>query len=322
LERQQGTTAEIAAAGTWIDLVQPTHEEERQLEAALGHEIPTREEMQEIEASSRLYEEGGALYMTALVISKADTDAPMNSPVTFILTPRHLITVRYADPLPFRTFIARVTKQPRLVATPDTAIVVLLEAIVDRAADLLERVGGELDAISGDLFRRANTHSISGKSARSGGAAASDLDEVLRRIGQSNDLATKVREGLLSLARLLAFFTEGAKPWVQKEMRGHLKTLGRDIRSLNEHDTYLQQKVNFLLDTTLGLVNIQQNAIIKIFSVMAVVFMPPTMIASIYGMNFRYMPELDFAFGYPLALLVMAAAAILPYFYFKFRRWL
>jgi magnesium transporter len=318
LEKLEPDPAGLPEGGVWIDLVHPTPDEEKLVEAWLGLDIPTREEMQEIEASSRLYEEDGALYMTALVVWKADTQEPANTPITFILTQRHLITVRYADPLPFKNFMARCSKQPRTVATSDSAFIGLLEAIVDRAADLLERIGVELDSISGSIFqpqprdgrRRPARH------------RPADLEQVITRIGQNNDLATKVRESIISLGRVVSFFRETAKDWVQSATRVHTKTIDRDVRSLNEHDSYLVQKVNFLLDATLGLINIQQNAIIKIFSVAAVVFMPPTLVASIYGMNFRHIPELEFDFGYPMALFIMLCSAVLPYLYFKYRRWL
>lgn len=321
LEQIDADRSGLPEGGVWIDLNHPTEEEETLLEAWLGIDVPTREEMAEIEASSRIYEEEGALFMTTLVVWKAETEAPANTPVTFIVTRRHLVTVRYADPLPFRNFVARCAKQPRTVATSDTAFVGLLEAIVDRAADLLERIGAELDAISGETFAEQRSRLAAAKRKRSPRRPA-DLELILERIGRANDLATKVRESLISLGRVASFFRATAADWMQPQMKVHATTLDRDVRSLNEHDAYLVQKVNFLLDATLGLINIQQNAIIKIFSVMAVVFMPPTLVASIYGMNFKVMPELDLPYGYPLALFIMICAAVLPYFYFKYRRWL
>jgi len=319
LQRIEAGPAGLPPDGVWIDLMQPTREEEKLLEAILGINIPTREEMQEIEASSRLYSEDGALFMTASIVSRAETEEPANTPVTFIVTPRHLITVRYADPLPFRTFIARCAKQPRPVLASDSAFVALLESVVDRAADLLERIGGDLDAVSASTFRPPQRHTgMLGRRTK----PPVDLQEVLVRIGRNNDLATKIRESLLSLDRMIPFFRQGSADWVQPGLKGNLKALERDVRSLGEHDAYLAQKINFLLDATLGLINIEQNAIIKIFSVVAVIFMPPTLVASIYGMNFKHMPELEFPFGYPMAVCIMLASAILPYLYFKFRRWL
>lgn len=314
-----GGAERLPEDGVWIDLLEPTAAEERRLEAWLGLNVPTREEMQEIEASSRAYEERGALFMTALVVWRAETREPANTPVTFIVTPQRLVTVRYADPLPFRTFLARCTKQPRTVQTSDAAFVALLEAVVDRAADLLERIGGDLDALSAEIFRREKLDPTGRQ--RFGRTKSADLEQIITRVGQHNDLAQKIRESLLSLSRLVSFFRE-AGDLASDGVRSHLKTLDRDIRSLTEHDAYLAAKISFLLDATLGLINIQQNAIIKIFSVVAVVFMPPTLVASIYGMNFHHMPELDWPFGYPVALAIMLGSAVLPYLYFKFRNWL
>jgi magnesium transporter len=309
----------LPADALWIDLIDPVPEEDRQVERWLGIAVPTREEMQEIEHSSRLYEERGALYMTALVIWRADTLEPSNTPVTFILAPRHLVTVRYADPQPFRTFLARCAKQPEKITQANSAFIALLEAVVDRAADLLERAGADLDGLSGGVFRPENT----GRSGlRRSTRRPADLQALILRIGQDNDLVSKIHESLLSLARLLIFFGETGGKRLPEELRPRLKTLSRDVRSLNEHAVSLSNKVLFLLDATLGLVNIQQNAIIKIFSVVAVIFMPPTLVASIYGMNFEFMPELHWEHGYAWALLLMVGSGVLPYLYFKFRNWL
>jgi magnesium transporter len=309
----------LPADAVWIDLLDPAADEDDRVETWLGIDIPTREEMQEVEESSRLYQENGALYMTAPVVWRAELREPVNTPVTFILTERHLVTVRYADPQPFRTFVARCAKQPDKASSSESAFVALLEAIVDRAADLLERVGGDLESVSGEVFRRADTARLARRRPR---RKPVDLQAIVVRIGEAHDLATKVRESLLSLARLLNFFEEAGEKMMHEAGRGHTKTLARDVRSLNEHAAYLEAKETFLLDATLGLINVQQNAIIKIFSVVAVIFMPPTLVASIYGMNFEVMPELKWEHGYPFAVLLMVAAAVLPYVYFKWRHWL
>jgi magnesium transporter len=318
LERQERLPSEAV----WIDLVEPTPEEDKQVEGWLGTSIPTREEMQEVEESSRLYQENGAVYMTALVVWRADANEPINTPISFILTAQHLVTVRYADPQPFRTFLARCAKQPETVTASDSAFIALLDAIVDRAADLLERVGADLESVSGHIFRRENAGGR--RRRRFARRRPADLQAIILRIGEDHDLATKVRESLLSLDRLLIFFSEAGEAVLQrgKGLRAHLKTLSRDIRSLNEHAAYLEAKETFLLDAALGLINIQQNAIIKIVSVMAVIFMPPTLVASIYGMNFDFMPELKWEHGYPFALLLMVASAVMPYLFFKLRKWL
>lgn len=297
----------------WLDLMAPTAEEERRVEALLGVEVPTREEMQEIEVSSRLYQENAAIYMTATVVSQAESERPQASAVSFILAGDRLVTVRYVDPQPFALFAARCQRAPVPHARGDAVLIGLLDALIDRIADVLEHIGLEVDAISHDVFEHPATSRVS-----------RDFHDILRRLGRRGDLTSKVRESLVSVGRLLMFFGQAgtANTKVAKDLRNRLRTMTRDVRSLTEHASFLSGKINFLLDATLGMINIEQNAIIKIFSVVAVVFLPPTLIASIYGMNFQFMPELHSVFGYPLALALMVGSALAPLVYFKRRGWL
>jgi magnesium transporter len=303
----------LPVAAVWIDLVSPTPDEERQVEALLGVGVPTREEMQEIEVSSRLYEENGALYMTATVVAKADTQHPEASAVSFILTGDRLVTVRYAEPQSFELFAGRCQRSPGPYARGDAVLAGLLDALIDRVADVLEHIGLEVDGISHEVFEHPASPRKTG-----------DFQGILRALGRRGDLTSKVRESLVGIGRLLMFFGHAnvANTKTQKDLRNRLRTMSRDVRSLTEHASFLSGKINFLLDATLGMINIEQNAIIKIFSVVAVVFLPPTLIASIYGMNFELMPELHWAIGYPLALALMLGSAIAPYLYFKRRGWL
>jgi magnesium transporter len=189
----------------------------------------------------------------------------------------------------------------------------LVDAVIDRCADILERVGADVDQVSHDIFEP--------ESERHG--HAKQYSQILIAIGRKGDLTSKVRESLVSVGRVVAFLSavmEGVK-W-SKDMREQLKTMQRDVASLTDHASYLSSKITFVLDAMLGVVNLEQNNIIKLFSVMAVVLMPPTLIASIYGMNFKMMPELEWVHGYPMALLMMLAAAVLPYFLFKWKKWL
>jgi magnesium transporter len=303
--------APLPAETVWIDLVAPTREEEGQVEALLGVEVPTREEMQEIEVSSRLYEENGALYMTAAVLCKAQSERPEITEVSFILAGDRLVTVRYAEPQPFTLFSARCQRAPGAHTRGDAVLAGLLDALIDRIADILEHIGLEVDDISLEVFEHTT------KPGRG------DFQGTLRRLGSRGDLTSKVRESLVGVGRLLMFLTQASTAQkIAKELRNRLRTMSRDVRSLTDHASFLSSKINFLLDATLGMINIEQNAIIKIFSVVAVVFLPPTLIASIYGMNFDHMPELDWMLGYPMALLLMLASAITPYLYFKRRGWL
>ncbi len=293
----------------WIDLFEPSREEEKTVEAALGFEVPTREEMQKIEISSRLYRENDIPFMTATVLNKADTSHPEGSAVTFILAPRQLVTVRYADPAPFQNFRKRIETSGKQYDSPGKVFEGLIDAIVERLAEILEKVGSALDSVSLEVFTPSTTPS-------GGKAPRQDFDKILRRVGRCSDLVSKARESLVSLGRLLLFFNETPKP------ESHTKTVLNDLTSLSDHASFLSTKVNFLLDATLGLINIEQNGIIKIVSVAAVVFLPPTLVASVYGMNFDVMPELKWVLGYPFAVFLMISTAVLPYVFFKRKGWL
>jgi len=314
LERQVvEESAPIPDGAVWFDLVTPTLAEDKLLERALGIAIPTREEMLEIEISSRLYVENGARYMTATLMCQSDTASPKTTPVTFILTARKLITVRYDEPKPFSLISNKLARACAPTVSGETIMMDLLDAVIDRAADILERAGADIDKVSHDIFepegRRANR--------------SMTYQYIFKTIGRKGDLTSKVRESLVSIGRLVLFLANEADAlkW-PKETRQQVKSMQRDVASLSDHVSYLGNKVTFLLDAMIGVMSVEQNNIIKIFSVAAVVLMPPTLIASIYGMNFKHMPELDWTFGYPLAIVLMLIAAILPYWFFKWKRWL
>jgi magnesium transporter len=298
----------------WIDLVSPTVEEDRAVEQLAGIAVPTREDMQEIEISSRLYIENGARYMTATLMCAADSDSPRVSPITFILAKHRLVTVRYDTPKPFTLVEAKLARGVAPGTTGEMVLLELLDAVIDRAADILERAGADVDQVSRDIFEPD-------PALRTGHAKR--YSDILITIGRKGDLVSKVRESLVSIGRLVTFVTaetDGVK-W-SKDMRAQLKTMQRDVGSLTDHASYLSNKITFVLDAMLGVVNLEQNNIIKLFSVMAVVLMPPTLIASIYGMNFKIMPELNWEHGYPMALVMMLCAAIGPYLFFKWKKWL
>lgn len=316
VEQPLGGATDLPEGTVWIDLLRPTDEERAQVGRLAGCELPTREEMREIEASSQTYEEGGAVYLTTTVIARADTPSPEQSELTFVLTARHMITLRYAEPRSVATFAARTGRQPELLASAEDALLGILDAVIDRSADVIELIGGRIDALSASIFTDSEPR---GRARR---RKPDELQDVLRGVGRAGDLTHRVRDSLASLDRLVAFLTAVSAGRLTKEQKGALKTLTRDLRSLNEHAGFLAHEVNFLLDATLGLINIEQNGIIKIFSVVAVAFLPPTLIASAYGMNFEHMPELSWEWGYPMALVMMVVSAILPLWYFRRRGWL
>jgi magnesium transporter len=304
---------DVPESSVWFDLVNPNLQEDKLVEQKVGIGVPTREEMQEIEVTSRLYVENGARYMTATLMCQSDSDAPKTTPVTFILSGHRLITVRYDEPRPFMMVGNKLARTCSPAVSGESVLMDLLDAVIDRAADILERIGAEVDQISHDIFEPEEER----------GDRTRSYNQILRAIGRKGDLASKVRESLVSIGRLLLYLANEADSmrWA-KEPRAQLRGMQRDVHSLSDHAAYLSNKIQFLLDAMLGVVSIEQNNVIKIFSVAAVVLMPPTLIASIYGMNFRHMPELDWTFGYPIAVLLMVSAAVAPYYFFKWRKWL
>lgn len=299
----------------WIDLVNPTPEEARAVQAVLRLEIPTREEMQEIESSSRLYREDDALFLTANFLYGVEGGEFGSTPITFVLSNTALVTVRYATPKAFSVFALRCQRNAGLLSSPDAVMLHIFEQIVDRLADILERAGSDMDRASSASFRSA-------RSNLKASARDHDLREALITLGQVGEVTTRASETLLGLTRILTFVGAEKATAVRKENQVLIKTLVRDVRSLVDHAGFLGNKANFLLDAVLGILNVEQNAIIKTFTVASVALMPPTLVASIYGMNFHNMPELNSEFGYPAALLVMIVSAVLPVWYFKRKGWL
>ena len=300
-------------SAVWIDLLKPTAAEDKAVERLAGIAVPTREDMQEIEISSRLYIENGARYMTATLMCAADTENPRTTAVTFILAGHRLVTVRYDTPKPFMLVENKLARSCSPGITGEMVLMELLDAVIDRNADILERAGGDMDTISHDIFEPEG-------SARTGHAKR--YSDILIAIGRKGDLTSKVRESLVSIGRVVTFVAAAVDVKWSKDMREQLKTMQRDVVSLTDHASYLSNKITFVLDAMLGVVNLEQNNIIKLFSVMAVVLMPPTLIASIYGMNFKVMPELEWQHGYPYALVAMLLAAVGPYVFFKWKKWL
>lgn len=294
----------------WLDLISPTKLEESQIEEILGVDIPTREDMVEIELSSRLYKENDTLFMTTGMIAQSDTVNPVLDPVSFVLTPKQLITIRYIEPQSFKLFISNLKKVGAIHSIASSFLIDLLDAHVDRLADILEFLGKRLDEYSKTIFA-ANHNTVK-----------LNYHQLMHQIGVNGDLNTKARESLVTFNRLITFFSLTADATIDNAEKQRLATLAKDIASLSDHANFLSAKVNFLLDATLGLVNIEQNNIIKIFSVAAVIFLPPTLIASIYGMNFHFIPELSWKYGYLFAISLILIAAWLPYKYFKYKKWL
>ncbi len=298
----------------WIDLVEPTLAEDRIVEDHLGIAIPTREEMADIEPSEILYRENDVRYMTVRVLCRSETEVPTLADVSFILTERALVTVRYDEPRSFSLFAMRAAKPGGCPPQPEAVLDGLIETIIDRAAEVLAKLGDDIDRLSRTIFERESR----GRKRRAAGYRA-----ALRSLGRKGEMISNVRESMVSVERMLLFLSASmARPSRAPGFKAEWRTALRDVQSIEEHANFLNDKVQFLLDATLGLVSIEQNDIIKLFSVMAVVFMPPTLVASVYGMNFEHMPELKWLYGYPWALLLMLVSAIAPYLIFRWKQWL
>jgi magnesium transporter len=276
--------------------------------------------MQDIEVSRRLYKEDNALFMTVTILTKADTTEPESAAVTFIFVDYRLITLRYADASVFKIFQKEREANLARYDSGQRVLEGLVDTLIEHIADVLEKTGAALDSISHDIFRRRGAAKDSPGKPADDAEKPRDLEEALRRLGRCSDLISRLRESLGGLRRMLSFFT-AAQANLPPEVTRQLRTLGEDLQPLGDHASFLSQKVNFLLDATLGLINVEQNAIIKIFTVAAVLFLPPTVVGTIYGMNFERMPELKWVFGYPFAIVLMVLSAIVPYWYFKRRRW-
>lgn len=306
-----------ASGALWLDLITPTREEVHFAEHLLGISIPTQEEAQEIEVSARLYHEDSAEFMTMTGVSQLESEAPMTTPISFILKGETLATIRYAQPKPFFTYATRAQKAGAVPCINSEQVMLgLVEALIERMAEALEKTGRNLERLSRQVFRYKPPGGTASKSR--------DFQAIIEEIGARGDLLAMVRESLVSLNRLLAYHntTGKAADGPSKDAVAWVKDMLQDVVALSDHATYLSNKTNFLLDATLGLINLEQNQIIKIFSIAAVCLMPPTLIASSYGMNFRHMPELEWLFGYPYALALMLITAIIPFVWFKRKGWL
>lgn len=299
----------------WIDLLIPEPDEIKLAEKLSGVIMPTHDEMREIEATSRLYNEDGARFMTTTVLSRVDTETPELSEISFILAGSRIITVRHTDSYSFRLFSHQLLRKTEI--NRDLVFIGLLESIVDRQADVLERFNSELDRLSKSIFVRKELDRA--KKGKLGDTK--NLRLVLLDLGRIGDLVSRQRDCLVNLLRLLTFASnEEAHEDPGSTLYVKLRPVNRDVNSLSEYATFLANNVNFMLDAVLGLINIEQNEIVKIFTVAAVVFMPPTLIASVYGMNFDYMPELHTKYGYYAVLVVMFISITLPLIYVRSKR--
>jgi magnesium transporter len=296
----------------WIDMIEPTPEEDRRVERALGIEIPTREETKNIEPSELLYVENGTRYMTARILSQSGTESPKLAGISFILKDKHLITVRYDEPKSFQMFINRIARANACSPSGDHMLIALFETVIDRAAEILRMTGERIDETSALVFEADKNTRPDVETFRT----------TLNTMGMEGSRISRVRESLVSIERTMLFLSANSVIALPDALRAEVRTTLRDLQSLEDHSTFLSSKIQFILDAVLGLVSLEQSKIAKIFSVASVVFLPPTLIASIFGMNFKAMDVLELSFGFPLSLGLMLLSIMATYGFFKMKRWL
>lgn len=288
----------------WIDIVDPTDEDRALVKQVYGVELPDAEDLEEIEATARFFkDDDGNLHVHSFFLHDFE-ETPANVTVAFVLKDGRLFTIHEEELATIRLFRLRARGSTVLVNDAMTILLSLFTTKVDRLADILESVYTSLEAASEKVLRQGDK----------------DLHELLGEVAEYEDISGKARLSLLDTQRALTFTLRNMK--LAEEQVEQIRDVLRDVDSLLPHTAFLFDKVNFLMDAIQGFINIEQNRIIKIFSIAAVVFLPPTLVASIYGMNFRAMPELSWSFGYPLAIVLMILSALSPYWYFKRRGWL
>lgn len=296
----------------WVDLFDPSPEEAERVARDYQVRVPSRESLQEIETSSRLRAEGRTLYASMPLAARDDRAGYMPVPLGFILTPQLLVTVRYSELHAFTAAAERAAAE-----TPCSAalFVVLVEGLVDFGADTLENLNASLASVSARAFARH----ASGRGRRRRIAQA--LHESLDEVGAAGDHLSRVRESLLGLQRISGFVADLTTEWFPQDLRVRLQTARQDLQSLVDYEGHLFAKAQFLLDAILGLISTEQNEIFKVLTIVSVVGVPPTLIASLYGMNFHTMPELGWRYGYAYGLALIALSTVLPILWFKRRGW-
>ncbi len=299
----------------WLDLADPTDEEKAAAERICCFTIPSRQELSSIETSSRISEDDGILYLSMPIVSTAAAVDEPPTPLGFVLSKDHLVTVRYT---PLRSFEAVATKfsAPGAPRTSVETFTALADEMVEICADTLETVGSELDTISRSIFPKPNGR------RRLVSQSNDALRGVLLDVGHIGERASRARDMLLGLQRIVPFVGAPQRDWISQQTQEQLRTVGTDIVSLTDYEQHLANKVQFLLDAVLGLINTKQNDIFTVLTVVSVVGIPPTLVASIYGMNFKNMPELSWMYGYQWGLGLIALSTIVPILWFKWRGWL
>ncbi len=317
LGRADDADQQALARSVWIDVIDPTDDEKQRVQRATGLRVSTAAELQEIESSSRLSEEENRdLYMSMPLVLSLDRKNVRTTPLGFVLNRERLLTVRFERSASFDTLRDRAQRLENGHRTSAHVLFTLFEIIVDRLADELEKIRDELDAISRAIFREDLG---SGRAPR---REDESLRRALRAVGTSGDLVSRIRDSLLGIGRIAPFVAQAGASWLPADIGPRGKTLRDDIGSLSDYDAHLSNKVQFLLDATLGFINVAQNNIMKAFTVFSVAGIPPVLVAGIYGMNFKNIHEYDWAWGYQYSLVLMVVSFVIPLLAFKWRGWL
>ncbi|WP_374307943.1 magnesium transporter CorA family protein [Methylocella sp.] len=298
----------------WIDAFRPDEREAAYLERAMKIAVPTYARLSEIETSSRLYRDKDHLYMSLPAIVRLSSGSPQTSPLGFVLNKDLLLTIRYKQMKACEDLHYAQPVNNRRAADGPSALITLLEAIIDRAADELEKIHAELDSLSASVF--------ADNQSKGPEKTTDDLRRIITRVGRAGDLTSKIADVLLGVGRMAPFVATEAADYLTADERAKIKSLSRDIASLNDYETRQTDKIQFLLDATLGLTGIEQNVIFRILTIVSVMVGPPTVVAGVYGMNFKYMPELEWPFGYAFGLAMVFVSALIPFIWFKKRGWL
>ena len=289
----------------WIDLMEPEDHDRERVHLELGQELATRPELDDIEASARFFEDDDGLHVHSFFYYADADDHAGNATVAFTIRDGRLYTLRERELPAFRLYRMRSRTQHLIDGNAYELLLDLFETKIEQLADVIENIYSDLENLSRAIMK---------------GKQGDEFDTALSRLAEQEDIGWKVRLCLMDTQRAINFLIRRARlPTAQLEQA---REILRDIESIQPHNESLFQKVNFLMQAAMGFTNIEQSRIIKIFSVVSVVFLPPTLVASSYGMNFQIMPELSWTFGYPAAIGVMIAAAIAPYVYFKRKHWL
>lgn len=305
LSRLEAEEIGTLATAVWVDLIEPSDDERERVQHELGQSLATRLELEDIEASARFFEDEEGLHIHSFFFYADAEDHAGNATVAFTIRDGRLYTLRERELPAFRLYRMRTRSQTPIDGNAYKLLLDLFETKIEQLADEIENIYSDLEALSLVIMD---------------GHQGNEYDNALSMLAELEDVGWKVRLCLMDSQRALNFLVRKARlPSGQLEQA---REILRDIESLLPHNESLFQKVNFLMQAAMGFINIAQNRIIKIFSVVSVVFLPPTLVASSYGMNFEFMPELKWFFGYPSAIMLMILAGLAPYLYFKSKNWL